>query len=82
MPGAFTQFILPTFDLHTGYKQKNGKKLTHKRSIFTTSKMDRQLLCQKVRERISVIPENWHFNSCFVMRTTKTVLFVFITEIL
>ena len=32
MPGAFTQFILPTFDLHTGYKQKDGKKLTH--SLF------------------------------------------------
>ena len=29
-----------------------------------------------------VFPENWHFNSCFVLKTTKTPLFVFITEIL
>ena len=29
-----------------------------------------------------VFPENWHFNSCFVLKTTKTTLFVFITEIL
>ena len=36
------------------------------------SKTDRQLLRQKVRQRISVIPENWHFNSCFVLKTTKT----------
>ena len=40
------------------------------------------LLCQKVRQRISVIPENWHFNSRFVLKTTKTPVFVFITEIL
>ena len=29
-----------------------------------------------------VFPENWHFNSCFVLKTTKAPLFVFITEIL
>ena len=29
-----------------------------------------------------VFPENWHFNSCFALKTTKIPLFVFITEIL
>ena len=29
-----------------------------------------------------MFPENWHFRSCFVLKTTKTQLFVFITEIL
>ena len=50
--------------------------------------MDCQLLRQKVRQRISVMktktkmfPENWHFNSRFVLKTTKTPEFVFITEI-
>ena len=37
---------------------------------------------KKVRQRISVIPENWHFNSRLVLKTTKTQVFVFITEIL
>ena len=46
------------------------------------SKMDRQLLRQKIRQRISVIPENWRFNSRFVLKTTKTPVFVFITDIL
>ena len=46
------------------------------------SKTDRQLLRQKVRRRISVIPENWHFNSYFVLKATKTAVFVFVTEIL
>ena len=46
------------------------------------SKTDCHLLRQKVRLRIAVIPENWHFNSRFVLKTTKTPVFVFITEIL
>ena len=46
------------------------------------SKTDCQLLRQKVHQRISVIPESWHFNSHFVLKTTKTLMFVFITEIL
>ena len=50
--------------------------------VFTTSKTDCHLLCQKVRLRIAVIPENWHFNSRFVLKTTKTPVFVFINEIL
>ena len=29
-----------------------------------------------------MFPENWHFNSRFVLKTTKTSVFVFITEIL
>ena len=49
---------------------------------FTTSKTDRHLLRQKVRQRISVIPENWHFNWHFVLKTTKTPVFPFVTEIL
>ena len=50
-----------------------------KRSVFATSKMDRQLLRQKVRQRISVIPENWNFNSLSVLKTTKRPMLVFIT---
>ena len=50
---------------------------TNKQSLFTTSKTDRQLLRQKVHQRISVIPENWHFNSRFVLKTTKTPVFFF-----
>ena len=38
---------------------------------FTMSKMDCHSLRQKVCQRISVIPENWHFYSCFVLKTTK-----------
>ena len=58
------------------------KEMKLKRSIFTTSKTDRQLSRQKVRQIISVFAENWHFNSHFVLKTTKRALFVFITEIL
>ena len=45
--------------------------VTNQLESFTTSKTDRHLLYQKVRQRISVIPENWHFNSRFVLKTTK-----------
>ena len=56
---------------------------TYSKSLLhTTSKMDCHLLRQRVRQRISVIPENWHFNSRLVLKTTKTPVFVFITEIL
>ena len=62
---------------------------TLKQSLFTLSKMDRQLLRQKVCQRISVMKTNtlyvseyWHFHSLFVLKTTKTPVFVFITEIL
>ena len=44
------------------------------------SKTDRHLLRQKVCQRISIIPENWHFDSRFVLKTTKAAVFVFITE--
>ena len=30
----------------------------------------------------AIVPENWHFKSRFVLKTTKTSVFVFITEIL
>ena len=30
-------------------------------------KTDHHSLCQKVHQRISVSPENWHFNSRFVL---------------
>ena len=39
-----------------------------KRSIFTTSKTDHQSLCQKVRQRISVMKTN---NGVFVVFKTK-----------
>ena len=48
--------------------------------ILAESKTDHHLLRQKVRQRISVMkekkntmfPENWHYNSRFVLKTTKT----------
>ena len=40
------------------------------------SETDCHLLHQKVHQKISVIPENWHFNSDFVLKTTKTPVFV------
>ena len=53
--------------------------------------MDRQLLRQQVHQKISVIKTNtcdditkivfWHFNSRFVLKTTKTPVFDMITEI-
>ena len=58
-------------------------------SLFTTSKMDRQLLRQKFRRRISVMKTNTLYVSrelafwfTFVWKITKTPTFVFITEIL
>ena len=48
--------------------------------IFTTSKTNHLLLRQKVHQRILVILGNLHFNSHFVLKTTKTPKFVFITE--
>ena len=44
--------------------------------------MDCHLLRQKVHQWISIIPENWHFNSCFFSKTAITAVFVFVTEIL
>ena len=40
--------------------------------FFTMSKTDCHLLHQNFHQRISVIPKNWHFNLCFVLKTTKT----------
>ena len=54
--------------------------MTPKRSIFTTSKMDSQLLRQKVRQIISVIPENWHFNSSFVSETKKNTIIEILSQ--
>ena len=51
-----------------------------KLEYFTTSKMDHRLLRQKVHQRISGIPENWHFYSRLVLKTTRTVVFFEITE--
>ena len=39
--------------------------------VITMSKTDRHSLCQKVCQIISVIPENWHFNSRLVLKATK-----------
>ena len=36
--------------------------------------MDRHLSCQRVRQRISVTTENWHFDSLFVLKTAKTTV--------
>ena len=43
--------------------------------------MDCHLLRQKVCQRISIIPENWHFDSRFVLKTTKTPLLRFFDEV-
>ena len=50
---------------------------------MTPSNMDRQLLRQKVCQKISVMKKTlcvsssfWHFNSRFVLKTTKTPVFV------
>ena len=37
---------------------------------------------QRWKQIHSMFPENWHFNSCSVLKTTKTPVFIFITEIL
>jgi hypothetical protein len=69
------------------------EELKLKLEFFTTSKTDRHLLRQKVRQKISVIKTNtfddikknssfWHFNSRFVLKTAKTQVFVMITEII
>ena len=58
------------------------QKMILERSIFTTSKTDRQLLRQKVRQRISVMKTN---TSVFVVFKTKYELkcqFTGLTEIL
>ena len=52
------------------------------RGFFTTSKSDCHLLRQKIRQRISVMKTNWHFNSISVLKTPKIPVFIFITEIL
>ena len=51
-------------------------------NIISSVFLQHQLSHEKVPQRISVIPENWHFNSHFVLKTTKTAFFVFINEIL
>ena len=44
---------------------------------FIMSKSSTKNLCN---ENL-MCPENWHFNSRFVLKTTNTLVFVFITEI-
>ena len=56
--------------------------VTFKAGVFTTAKRDCQLLRQNVHQKISVITDNWQFNSRFVLKTTKTPVIAFITEIL
>jgi hypothetical protein len=46
------------------------------------SKMDRHLLRLKFCQRISVIPENRHFNSRFVLKTTKSPVFACLLSLL
>ena len=85
-PWDFKKYTLKNFIvLHQGRRRWMDMMIIvqlFKLESFTTSKMDRHLLRQKVYQRISVIPENWHFNSRFVLKTKKTPVFVFITEIL
>ena len=52
------------------------------------SKTDRHLLRQKVHQRISVMktntlmfPENWHFNSRFVLKKNSSVCFHYFDEL-
>ena len=53
------------------YKVKNGS------SFIMTKSLSKNL---SVENKYSMFPENWHFNSCFVLKTTKNT--IFITEIL
>jgi hypothetical protein len=78
-------FHLKSLSEHSGkipVLVKNQGTFTLKRSIFTISKMDHQLLRQKVCQRISVMKTN---NGVFVVFKTKFELkyqFSGITEIL
>ena len=45
------------------YKVKNGS------SFIMTKSLSKNL---SVENKYSMFPENWHFNSCFVLKTTKT----------
>ena len=55
------------------YNDKNG-------SSFITSKSSSKNLSNENKHTL-LFPKNWHFNSRFVLKTTKTPVFVFITEI-
>ena len=56
------------------YNVKNG-------SSFITSKSSSKNLSNENKHTL-MFPEDWHFNSLFVLKTTKTPVFDFITEIL
>ena len=48
---------------------------------FYNVKNGLSVIMSKSWSKISVVPENWHFYSRFVLKTTKTLVFVFITGI-
>ena len=77
---SFSEIVVKKF-----YCQ-NSSQQGQKQRFFTASNTDRHLSCKKVCQRVSVMKTNtlwnWHFDLLFVLRTTKTPVFVFITEIL
>ena len=46
--------------------------------VFYNVKNGSSFITSKVRQKISVIPGNWHFNSHVVLETSKTPVFDFI----
>ena len=80
-------FLLPKLFSYWGIILSKGQLATiHYSAVF----LQRQKRIVKITPKIlsknlsneEVFPENWHFNSCFVFKTTKTPLFAFITQIL
>ena len=67
--------------------ESESKKIRYKQSLFITSNMDHQLLCQKSHQKFSVMKQKnccfqknslfWHFYSHFVLKTTETPVFMF-----
>ena len=83
----FFKWLNLYFFVHEDIKKALKSSSIHYRSLFTTLNTDRHLLRQKVHQRISVMKthmfrENCHFNSRFIIKTTKTSVLFFITEIL
>ena len=93
MPSGTIHILCQQNDCLGGFKNKSSFCLQsvlyyclHKKSLSTTSNMDRQLLRQKSHQKFSVLktkklvfPEEslfWHFNSHFV-----TSVYAFITKI-
>ena len=52
------------------------------KSSIIMSKSSSKNLSNENKHTLYMFAENWHFNSCFVLKTTKIPVIVFIAEIL